>query len=715
MIMKLGEDFFELLAYDYLSRSFAWGGAFATGYGAVAFGGRRYDDAENPERHASEANGPQSFAANAGSRANGPWGSALGKETESNGGGSHSRGGGTEAGVSYEFFIKFFSLEDNEESLSLYKEALVRSNTTLHTTADKAGYKYWFADASGEATKAYARASCAKNLWTEAWGDGSSAEGAFTKSIGYAAHSEGGRYYMNGTEEDVADDTKRTIARGDYSHAQNKWTHADGEGSHSEGWGTIAKADFQHVQGRFNKIDLEGRYVHIVGWGNNDSDRRNIHTIDRYGNAVFSGEVYSAGGRLASRNYVDHGLSEKAPSDSVERLAKRITNLEAGIGPDYQVTDTGTAHIKTVPEGALPYAEIEAIGGMTYRKQNLFNFTALEGDDGGDGALTCADGTITIDYFEAGSMYSTEATTEARLKDIAPDLEVGKTYTLSWEGAYGPGDGVSSRNALNVYGGTITGAQCTFTATEQALNYPLFVISWYLHEGDGYTYANWCAFTKIMLNEGSTAQAYEPYGTVRLVDTPATALVSLDENGNELGRIDIPAEVQVLDGYGKGIPDDACNTIEWGEEGNAVFINRLSNKLSTHWSIGYYAPTGEMLIAVGAHEGNTVNTGAERVLCNKFPFRAGPMVNKGRPGIYKAGAGINIFPGKEYTAETWAAQLAEWEAEGDPLVIYYKRAKPVVTDVSAYFSEDNLMPVDGGGTITAVNEHSAAVPLPMKA
>ena len=40
----------------------------------------------------------------------------------------------------------------------------------------------------------------------------------------------------------------------------------------------------------------------------------------------------------------------------------------------------------------------------------------------------------------------------------------------------------------------------------------------------------------------------------------------------------------------------------------------------------------------------------------------------------------------------------------------YELATPVETNVSAYFTDDNLLPVEAGGTITAVNEFEQAVP-----
>lgn len=51
-------------------------------------------------------------------------------------------------------------------------------------------------------------------------------------------------------------------------------------------------------------------------------------------------------------------------------LEKRVTNLEQGMMSDAFETDDSVAYIKDVPTNALPYAAISKVGGMTYRYGN---------------------------------------------------------------------------------------------------------------------------------------------------------------------------------------------------------------------------------------------------------------------------------------------------------------------------------------------------------
>lgn len=97
--------------------------------------------------------------------------------------------------------------------------------------------------------------------------------------------------YVTASENYSYAQGQKTIASGLNSHAQGEETIASGHNSHAQGKGTIASANCQHAEGMFNVEDTVGKYAHIVGGGMSDNDRKNIHTIDWYGNAEFAGEV----------------------------------------------------------------------------------------------------------------------------------------------------------------------------------------------------------------------------------------------------------------------------------------------------------------------------------------------------------------------------------------------------------------------------------------
>lgn len=109
--------------------------------------------------------------------------------------------------------------------------------------------------------------------------EGAHAEGGSTKAEGRFSHAEG----------------EGTIARGIASHAEGKDCEAVGDYSHAEGIGTFARANAQNVIGKYNEKDINWNYVHIVGNGNSDVDRKNIHTLDWNGNAWFAGNLKIGG------------------------------------------------------------------------------------------------------------------------------------------------------------------------------------------------------------------------------------------------------------------------------------------------------------------------------------------------------------------------------------------------------------------------------------
>jgi hypothetical protein len=84
---------------------------------------------------------------------------------------------------------------------------------------------------------------------------------------------------------------------------------ASGEYSHVEGKDTIANGEAQHVQGKYNVEDTNNEYAHIVGGGNSDSDRKNIHTVDWQGNAWYKGTIKAGEAveddDLVNKKYVD--------------------------------------------------------------------------------------------------------------------------------------------------------------------------------------------------------------------------------------------------------------------------------------------------------------------------------------------------------------------------------------------------------------------------
>lgn len=151
-----------------------------------------------------------------------------------------------------------------------------------------------YSHSEGMYSKSEGTSSHAEGKYTEAIGFSSHTEGTSTKATGDSAHAEGFLTEANGNY--AHSEGRDTKADGDYSHAEGSGTKANTYYTHAEGYGTIASSNCQHVQGKYNIEDKESKYAHIVGGGDGDDDRKNIHTIDWQGNAVFGGSITDGSG-----------------------------------------------------------------------------------------------------------------------------------------------------------------------------------------------------------------------------------------------------------------------------------------------------------------------------------------------------------------------------------------------------------------------------------
>lgn len=105
------------------------------------------------------------------------------------------------------------------------------------------------------------------------------------------------------------------------NHATHKYSCVLGNHNNSSG-------DLQTVFGQFCADDIDALF--IMGNGTRDSDRSNLYTIDKYGNACFTGDVYVGSStknsanskRLATEEYIDKKIevSDTAPIEEENKI-----------------------------------------------------------------------------------------------------------------------------------------------------------------------------------------------------------------------------------------------------------------------------------------------------------------------------------------------------------------------------------------------------------
>lgn len=170
-----------------------------------------------------------------------------------------------------------------------------------------------YSHAEGSGTQALRDASHAEGYNTKASGDYAHAEGYNTQATEYYSHAEGNGSKATGTNSHA--EGNETVASGTYSHAEGREAQSSGLCSHAEGYGTIAASNHQHVQGKFNEQDSSNTYAHIVGGGIGAGARKNIHTLDWHGNAMFAGGI----------TFYDQAGNEH----TLDEILERLTALES--------------------------------------------------------------------------------------------------------------------------------------------------------------------------------------------------------------------------------------------------------------------------------------------------------------------------------------------------------------------------------------------------
>ena len=246
-------------------------GCHAEGSGTTASG-----NSSHAEGYSTTASGDRSHAEGSGTIASGNRSHAEGWDTEASGSHSHAEGEETTASASNSHAEGECSdaTGDSSHAEGGYTTA---SGQYSHAEGNDTTASGDSSHAEGDNTTATGNYSHAEGYYTDATATGAHAEGDTTKASGYASHAEG----------------DHTEANGKGSHAEGYLTEASGEYSHAEGRYTSAASMYQHVQGKYNVEDFNSTYAHIVGGGTSNTDRKNIHTLDWNGNAVYSGDVSS--------------------------------------------------------------------------------------------------------------------------------------------------------------------------------------------------------------------------------------------------------------------------------------------------------------------------------------------------------------------------------------------------------------------------------------
>ena len=440
-------------------------------------------------------------------------------------------------------------------------------------------------------------------------------------------------------------------------------------------------------------------------------------------------------------------------SEKISRNDKRLVNLENGLVPNPFVTDDSTAYEKEVPAGALPYAALEKIGGMT----TIIDFTFRVGTDAeiytakGDATfaefietdgntylyfhLWVEDGITTVGYrgYNLGIPTDTLVLNWARtngtiiryytmnskvtsVKSVGYNLLSYPYHNTSRE-IYGITFTDNKDGTITANGTATQNAQFLIISSSQNFKLPAgtYTISGCPAGGGASTYQIWCTngkdsgdgatvvfneesnfFMNITIIGGATVEniVFKPMinkGDTVLPYAPYTVIA-----------IPIPEAVQALDGYGDGINDSCYNYIDLEKK---QFVKRLGKVVldgSADEKISY--TNGKFVVSnCLPKKANSANG-----FCDVYEYngRWWTEVSNNQITTNITGQlGVAIYDNSCASVEDLRAKLS-----AKPATLFYEFAEPIITDISDILPDDNYIEVEGTGTVTMVNDAQAAVP-----
>lgn len=173
----------------------------------------------------------------------------------------------------------------------------------------------------------------------------------------------------------------------------------------------------------------------------------------------------------------------------------------------------------------------------------------------------------------------------------------------------------------------------------------------------------------------------------------------------------IPEAVRALDGYGLGIDDTLYNYIDLGKK---QFVRRVKKQVfngSEDWVAYVPSSTGDCTyyrckIGKLDYAKNDIALSSSYDCVDISYSNANVGVDIANSSSYSS-CFVYVRPADyaDMTTSKWKEYLGS-----NPLTVLYALTTPEIVDISDILPDDNLIAVEGGGTITMVNEYGYEVP-----
>lgn len=409
-----------------------------------------------------------------------------------------------------------------------------------------------------------------------------------------------------------------------------------------------------------------------------------------------------------------HAISQNTATENFNKCNKRITNLEKGIVPDPFYTDDSVAYAKVVPDGALPYAEVSKIGGMSYRDEatntlknakvtsikatgkNLFKVETIQHDESQSG--------LTLKKVDENGVYvsgTANALMQRKLFGVNTSSIPEGYYYIS-----GKTENIELYAEIRkngAYVATKFADRALYVDRSESTTIDICI------QVRGGVSVNETIYP--MLNTGSEALQYEPY---------------------KESEIQMPQEVQAFDGYGLGVNSAYCNHIDLQSKKYKQIEKEYVCKGGSDVNLSLIGESKNNPCFTFIVNGHLYGRKYGTPCTVSAPFKLGEQgdVWAGLSGSYafapyntNAGAessfyvsfshedlGVSKDSYDDTLVNSAKALLKRLYDSGTPLTVVYALKTPVETDISDLLTDDNFIEVSEGGLVIAENENGLDVP-----
>ena len=194
----------------------------------------------------------------------------------------------------------------------------------------------------------------------------------------------------------------------------------------------------------------------------------------------------------------------------------------------------------------------------------------------------------------------------------------------------------------------------------------------------------------IMLNKGKAALPYSPYFR---------------------NTIEIPEEVQALDGYGQGINEKYYNKIKFDFATNKKKFIRQTKRIVFNGDSEFQFNQSGQFLFVLPQKANK----AQECKCTHYKSSPDGAYMKAEDQVISVfSTNVWIYDTRYPTLSEFKTYLEEQSLLGNPITLEYVLLVPIETDISEMFPASSLISAETGGTITAINEYKYKVPFTLE-